>query len=385
MTVLGRADAVMTATGPRQLEEATAGLLGAELSRAVREERGRLWLDWWFDELVDAAATRVRDELSGRSGGWEPPLRLLHGLASIGTPDLTVAAQSALDDVETYVADAAGGDPALAARPAWLPGLAQIAAVGDVWEMHDVYGARFGVIAGFSYPGGMDPSVFLFDIDGCAFVGLAGAGVYDDVTQAADAWRTFVGHAADAAQPAPVETSERLHCLTNWDFGEELLRGTESAAVMGEWFRAPRRLDDLATVLAERGTPLPETGSLYKDRDRDWAPMAKTFTDWYARRHGTEPDPEGLGVLAEEWVKGTLPGTEHAASPHRAKLHVTLINDWSPEHPVTRAATALLPEWVRWNGEHTGLPEHLIDHAVAVAAGEPLTDQDCPGSGLELR
>jgi hypothetical protein len=46
-------------------------------------------------------------------------------------------------------------------------------------------------------------------------------------------------------------------------------------------------------------------------------PMAAAFTGWYVRRHGTEPDPEAVGVPAQEWMEGTLPDTWHAVSPHR--------------------------------------------------------------------
>jgi len=73
--------------------------------------------------------------------------------------------------------------------------------------------------------------------------------------------------------------------------------------------------------------------------------------------------------VAEEWLEGALPGTWHAASPHRAEYQLGLISDWIPDDPVTMEAKGLLPEWVRWNGEEAGLPEHLIDRSVAAAAG----------------
>jgi len=37
------------------------------------------------------------------------------------------------------------------------------------------------------------------------------------------------------------------------------------------------------------------------------------------------------------------------------------------DDPVTDAALAPLPEWVRWNGEQAGLPAHLIERAVPAA------------------
>jgi hypothetical protein len=38
------------------------------------------------------------------------------------------------------------------------------------------------------------------------------------------------------------------------------------------------------------------------------------------------------------------------------------------DDPVTDAALALLPEWVRWNGEQAGVPAHLIERAVSAAS-----------------
>src|SRR5450755_42193 len=372
--VLHRADVVLTAQGPRELEQAVAELAGAEVYRALHDERRGLWFDWLFQELAEGAAVRVREESHRQDGAWEGPWWLLHGLTSIGSPALRSIAQDAL-------ATAAKGLPAgtAAGQPEWLGLLPQIAATGEVWEMHDAYGTRFAVIAGFCYPGGVDESVFLFDIDACGDIRLFGADVFDDVDQAAAAWRAVLGEAAAGARPSLVETAERLYCLAYLDAGEEILIGSEPRAVTDNWFRARRRTHDLVEVLGKRGMPLPETKSLFQGIDT--TPMEEAFTGWYERRHGIAPDPEVVGAVAEEWLEGALPGTWHAASPHRAAYQHSLISDWIPGDPVTVAARALLPEWVRWNGEQTGLPEHLIDRAVAAAAGaEP--PSDCAAGSL---
>jgi len=99
----------------------------------------------------------------------------------------------------------------------------------------------------------------------------------------------------------------------------------------------------------------------------------------HCRRHGTEPDPEAVGALAQEWMEGTLPATWHAVSPHRVAFQLALINDWIPDDPITVAAKALLPEWVRWHREQAGLPEHLVDRGVAVATGGVRAASDCAG------
>ncbi len=371
--VLDQTDVVMAARGPRELEQVAAELLGAELHRVLREERQGMWFSWWFEELTDAATARIQEAAGIRDGAWEPPWRLLHGLTSIGSPALRSIAQTAVDRAKKKLP----GDAAARQQPDWLGQLARITATGEVWEMRDAYGTRIALIAGFSYPDGVDRSVFLFDIDACGIVEIVHAGVFDDVQQAATAWRALVGDTAGNARPERVETAERLLCLVHYDLGEDILRGSESRTVLDNWFRVRRRVHDLAEALRKQGMPLPTALSLYHDLDPD--PMAAAFTRWHVQRHGSEPDPEAVDALAQEWMEGALPDTWHAASPHRVEFQLSLIDDWIPDDPVTVAAKALLPEWVRWHGEQAGLPEHLIDRGVAVATGGVRSAPDCAG------
>jgi hypothetical protein len=371
--VLDRADIVMAARGPRELEQATAELLGAELYRVLCEEREGMWFSWWFEELTEALAARIREEVGSRDGTWEPAWRLLHGLTSIGSPALQSLALRAVGHARKGLR----GDAAMRQQPDWLRQLARIKASGEVWEIRDAYGTRIALIAGFSYPNGVDRSVFLFDIDACGLVEIVHAGVFDDVQSAATAWRTLVGDTAASARPERIETAERLLCLVYCDSGEDILRGTESRTVLDNWFRTRRRIHDLADALRRRGMPLPTARSLYHDLDTD--PMAEAFTAWHVRRHGTKPDPEVVGALAEEWMEGTLPETWHAISPHRVDFQLALINDWIPDDPITIAVKALLPEWVRWHGEQASLPEPLIERSVTVAAGGVRAASDCTG------
>ncbi len=332
-----------------------------------------MWFGWWFEELTEAATARIREEVGSRANGWEPPWRLLHGLASIGSPALRSITRRALDRAKKELR----GDAAVRQQPDWLRHLARITATGEVWEMRDAYGARIALIAGFSYPDGVDRSVFLLDVDACGFVEIVHAGVFDDVRQAATAWRALVGDTAEDARPERIETAERLLCLVHCESGEEILRGSESRTVLDNWFRARRRIHDLADALRKRGMPLPVARSLYHRLDTD--PMAEAFSGWHVRRHGSEPDLEAVGALAQEWMEGTLPDTWHAVSPHRVEFQLALINDWIPDDPITITAKALLPEWVRWHGEQAGLPEHLIDRGIAVTTGSVRAAPDCAG------
>ncbi|HEX6468815.1 MAG TPA: hypothetical protein VF069_06925 [Streptosporangiaceae bacterium] len=367
--VLEQADDLVTSPGPRELEQATAELLGGELYQVVHDEDSTgLWFDWWFAELAEAAATRAGEDRTGNSGR-RGPWWLLHGLTAVGSPALRTKAQAALGRARNARRADASSE---AEGPDWLGRLNKVGATGEVWSLRDAYGTRLAVVAGVDHTGGGDTSAFLFDIDACGMIELVGAGGFDDVEQAATAWRSAVGDTAAGASPTPVDKPDDLHCLVQWDSGEAGLKGDEPRGLLDNWFLARRRVHDIAVALRGRGMRLPEVRSLFIDLDT--APAAEAFTRWYEERHGTAPNQDVVQALAEEWLEGCLPSTEHAVSPHRVRHRLTLINDWQPDHPVTVGARSLLPEWARWHGEQSGLPEELVERSVAAA--------DAPGGAV---
>jgi hypothetical protein len=373
--VLDRADVLMPAQGPRELDDAAAQLLGAEQHRRLHTQTTGFWFDWWFTDLAEAAMIRACQAVAGPDRlTWQPYGRLLHAMTGLGSPALAQAAHARL----AQVAKALPRDLA-AAQPPWPRLQSKITATGQLWQLRDAYGGRIAVIAGFAYPGGVDPSVFLFDIDACGFTTLAGAGSYDDIEQAAAAWRASVGPAADETRQVPVDAPDNLHALVHWDDDDETLKGDEPRAVMDNWFRARRRLHDLHAALRKRRTPLPAWRNLYRDVDAD--PAIEAFTTWYTLQHGTPPDPDAAAALAYEWLEGALPGTEKVVAPARITHIRALMSDWIPDDPVTIAAKTLLPDWIRWNAEHDHLPAHLLDHAVNAAnvATAPETRQPAAG------
>ena len=339
-TVLDGAVTLGSASGPRELEQLTAELVGAELHRVVGHGHEGLWFSWWLDELVSAA-----DALARQEAGHHAVL-LLHGLASVGTPVSASAAVAACRELGT-----AGG-------PGWLRDLLSPVATGDVYRMRDAYGTRFAVLADFAYGRGGTPFVFLFDIDASdAVVRLVRADVFDDVDQAAAAWLSDVGDTAGEKTPRPVVEPSELMCLTHLNLGEDAIFGDETRVVMDNWFRAQRRINDLAEALDARGMSLPQAESLY--HDLDFTPMTDEFTSWYVGRRGAEPDPDGVAGLAEQWMEGVLPETRYAVSPGRIAAQLTLVRDSIPDHPVTLAVKALFPDWLAWLAERADLPEHL--------------------------
>jgi hypothetical protein len=344
--VLDQVDVLLAAQRPRDLDQATAELVGAELHRVIHREHDHLWFNDWFSELIGAA-----------TGQSEARLRLLYGLAAIGSPGLREHAEAAIRQVDRLVRD----------RPRWLVQVPQVTATGEVWEMRDVYGSRFGFVAAYSYPDGSDSPVYLFDIEAGHFpISLVGAGVFDDVEQAAAAWRAQVGDAARNARPLPIESTERLLPLVHSGSNEDIVSGNESRAITDNWFRVHRRVHELGEALRKRGSAPPVAQSLFHNLDTE--AMSKAFSDWYERRNGAAADLPAVEALAQDWVEGVLPESWHSVSPPRVEAQLAMFrDDWLPDDPLTGTAKALFPEWVRWNGEQASLPEHLIDRAVTAA------------------
>ena len=373
--MLRQQDAVMAATGPRELEQAVAELTGAEVYWALNEARSGLWFEWWFEDLVRAAADHVKAEAAGESGGWQSPWRLLHGLAAIGSPALRSAAMQAVKDACRALTPRQS-----AAAPDWLGLCPDGSVTGGVWAMRDDYRTRFAVLAECGYPGGVDPHVFLLDIDACVAVTPVHAAVFDSLDQAVAAWRESKGDTAGTAVPKPVADYSQLGFLVHCDVSPNgPFRGDEPRGYADNLFRANRRTHDIADAMATRGHRWPSESGLHHGRTVAAEAMAEAFGDWHERLHGRELSSEVIRWLAGDWVLGTLPGYENAVSPHRVRaLLAYMDDDWLPEEPATAAAYELLPEWVRWNGEQAGVPRPLIERSAAVAESRQSDTSDCP-------
>jgi hypothetical protein len=353
--VLDGAATLVAATDPRELEQLTTELVGAQLYRAIHDTREGLRFDWWFAELADA--TRNRLDRAVGSDEWRPTYWLLHGLAAIAPPSLVPTLPSR-GFVRSLRADPA--------PPSWLFDATRIAATGEMWRMRDTYGTRYAVIAGFGYPRSTGQHVLLLDVDTSGFIVLADVGVFDDVQQAAALWRETVGDSGVNAQPEPVTDPDQLLCLVQLDpAGEVGIRGDEPRSVVDNWFRADRRLRELHEGMRKARMPLPAATNLY--RNLDITVMTRPFTEWYAATGAVEPNPESVDALAEEWMEGTLPETWFSVSPRRVEFQLELIGDWIADE-VTTEVLNLMPTWVRWLGEGAGLPEHLHERVIAAAA-----------------
>jgi hypothetical protein len=360
-SVLDGCEALATAQGPREIEEITATLLGAELDRVLQSVTTGLFFDRWFVNVVEAVAARTKMANSAQNDHDEGPWRLLRGLSSLATPDAGGAVRIALSRAEKWRRNQS--------EPAWLSGLGEIAATGEVWELRDGYGTRFGIIANFAYPDGVDPTAFLWDVDASGFVAIAHAGVYDDVEQAAGAWRELVGDTATDAQLQQVEEhSVGLAALAGCVRLGHNVMGDESRNVLDNWFRAHRRIADLDHALDLAGRSMVNEDSLVAEPNIEL--MTTPFVDWYQLRFGVKPSPIAVEDLAVEWTADIAPETWFSVSPQRVKHLLSLLSVWAPDDLATIEVTLLLPKWVRWLGERSELPSELVERVVT-EAGKP--------------
>lgn len=272
------------AGGPRVLEQATAELVGAELRNP--EVQG-LRFDLWAHDLIESARNRVLSDVAWNNGTWQGPWWLLHGLASIGSYGLGgYAAQQ--------VAESAKALPraALAQQPDWLALMPDIEATGDVHVLRDVYGTQFGVIAGFAYPGGIDPSVYLLGFDASEYLSLAAAGVFGDAESAVAAWREQVGDAAPGVEPV---TPQVLAWLSHAEHSEGLIGEREQGALLDDYFRGPA---------ASRTSPGSSVGGTRNCR---------TVTQWPCRRRSQPGIPRGTVTFLTRTRSRRWPGSGWAS------------------------------------------------------------------------
>lgn len=343
--VIEHSAALRDEPGSLELEQATAELIGRELHAALSREKMGFNMGGWATQLVDRAADRVRRD-HDLGALW-----LIHGVAAIGSYGLGEYAAERAAKVTASLSSA---------QPGWLGAVPAV--TGDIQVIRDSYGTRLGVIAGFSYPGRTEPVTWLLGIDGGGFITIAEAGTFGSSDEAAEAWRAAVGQSADSAVPGAVD-ADALTFLTACVQSDQFVGGRESRSRMDSWYRAYRRLDDIAKALSERGMELPwERTRTLRAQPVNPALMAGEFTAWYTGRRGQAPDAEIVEDVAGEWLDCVVPGTERLISPTRTTLFRALIGDW--RKPYATSGVGLLTEWVRWLGEESRLPEALIEQAL---------------------
>ncbi|WP_433794886.1 hypothetical protein [Actinoplanes sp. CA-252034] len=236
---------------------------------------------------------------------------------------------------------------------------------GEVRWTRDRYGSRFAVAAPFATPEG-PVRWYLWDIDACAFVPLpVHAGFYASPEEALAAWQVGVGpFAAGGTSWRRVDDSGLLADLLPKP--EEISAlGGESAEQFTEYHRCRR--------LAEVVLDLPPVLRLdVKETALDLGP--DRFVSWW-RGRAEGPEPGNLEALAEEMFDSwpmIAPALFDTCSPHRVESVSHQIRDEYRKD--ADELLALLPAWVTWLSERTGLPSELRERALARTGAATVPD-----------
>jgi hypothetical protein len=359
--VLASSAGLVQLGSPREVEDAVVRALGEQLHRVLAGDAIATPFDRWFAELVDHAADAVHEGLE-RGDGWRPALRLLYGLASSASGSAREQAEEALANAQMALRGAGlEGD-----EPRWLRAAARVRTSGQLWQMTDRFGGRFGLFAELDDRSGRT-GVYAWDVDVCSMPVATGGGWFDDIDAATTWWREHVGAAADG-EPDPAPDLGPLSALTS------MLHGGETRIAVDEFFRHRRRIEDLE---AARREPDERDGEPWKP---DVSALAGEFDAWLRRRGIDDTDSDLLEGFVREAVMGDV-GPDGVASAHRAShLYEYLNDDVDPHDAAFGVFTALMPLWFRFRGEARGLSEAEFDRVAAVAKGAPLDPDDCPGA-----
>ena len=152
----------------------------------------------------------------------------------------------------------------------------------------------------------------------------------------------------------------------------DMLQGGEPRELIREYYRLRRRARDL--VEAVGGGEGDDAFSLDLTGERD------AFLAWYATQHHDVPDAEDAGTIVSEWGPYHHPGEQslYGCSPHRIQMAAHLIrNGYQEEYAA--AALRLLPDWVKWCIERSGLDEAAAERSREAARQAIAMDTDVDG------
>ncbi|GAA3616493.1 hypothetical protein GCM10022419_122300 [Nonomuraea rosea] len=364
----------LPAHSPLRLENAVVDLVGEEMwTRTQSETMGFHW-----DQYLASLADLVRDEIQSAartSGQMDDLWRLLHGLAAMTPPssgemlrrDPGLAVRETIEDTTTVLAEAG-----IAAG--WPSEILRAAPAGQPLLLADEYGSRYALLAPFAW-GEEDPHWYCWDIDRCTGDRVVHAGVFACPEEAFAEWRAAVGArvAPTSTEPAPCDQAtarELLDPLCHSDLLGALLIGSESRQLIAEHFRLRQRARALCESFTVAREPKPE-----QDLNR----IIDGFAAWLRDRDGHTPERDDIATLADTWSRLSGPAY-YACSPHRIEHTVILVADGYIEK-YAEAVLDLLPQWVEWCIERTGLTGEPAERARQAAANNRWDGSD----GVDLR
>ena len=246
------------------------------------------------------------------------------------------------------------------------------AVTGPALWARDSYGGRWAVVAPFASADGSG-RWYLWDVDACGYeVATVYSGFYQSLEAALAGWQQAVGPSAAGATLTPADDTETLDALLVGEV-EGIRPGGEDQEQYAEFLRSRR----LGRTVRQAAGPA---------RGRTLARLsADTAAEQFARRlrqlghhdrpAGDESDQDPAGAtdlaaeLAESWSPREYPGLYPACSPHKVAAAVLHLRDFYKDD-FAAELVAVLPEWIRFLAEHTGMSAGLTERCLAYASGE---------------
>jgi hypothetical protein len=388
------------------LEDAVCTRLG-ELIRKLEETERNPDPDLVISAVLQTACEAVRAAFARRAQrpeGWREPWRVFTALAAI-TPEGVPANPLRM----VYALAQEGAPEDLEEFPPTCP-------EGPLLWTWDELRSRIAVTTAFPDPAGGTPRWYLWDVDVCTPEPyVAFSGYFPGRQEALQKWAARVGTGITARstwRQVDDRSGPIVARLLPGDASRFELDGVERRYT--ECHRSRRLAEEIRYWFDEVGEPdldededEDEDEDASGDRDRvggregaavAWAALGprpldpavapRRFAAWRSEhRPGVPtlaPDDPGLLLLSGLWFGGRVPEVRVAScSPHRTAAFVEQCRrTLAPE--VAAMVLALLPDWVKWFGQATGVAAGLAALASRHADGSPHCS-DPAGQGLPAR
>jgi hypothetical protein len=359
------------------VENAVASVLGAETSERLVIEHDGFDLPAWLVEVADAAADRI----TAGSADTAPAWLLLHAIASSGTSRAAEAAAGHLKRLRPTLSQTVAD-----AYP-WLKAPAHGAVpTGAPLTVSNAYGDRWAVLAPFAIDGWADTAHwYCWDVDACGNQRTVAAGVFDTAEAALAEWRTAVGPTAATRGPESTDDTALLGELLSEHLRagifDSILIGDEPAELLAEYFRSRNRAATLLESVDPAGRRRRKSAA-DRPTSEQIVEVTDRFADW-CRQHdrGPLPDRDSVYSLVDQWTASNPAAWRYTCSPHRIRAMANFLSEeYITEY--SREMLALLPHWVTWCAEQTGLDPDLtgpaMDAANQVSTPEAVRTVDRP-------
>ncbi|WP_432976511.1 hypothetical protein [Dactylosporangium sp. CA-233914] len=243
---------------------------------------------------------------------------------------------------------------------------------GPVLWARDAYGSRWAVVAPFAAAGGPD-RWYLWDVDTCGYeVVTTHSGFHPSAESAMAAWQGAVGPSAAGAALTTADDAETLGGLLCGEV-EGIRLGGEDQQQYAEYLRS-RRLGRAVRDAVRRGRGRTLVPLSADDASRQFGQRLRQlgYPDVPAG-DGSDDGPAGAEELATELAGSWSPHDDATlypfCSPHKVAVAVLHLRDFYMEN-FAAELVAVLPEWIRFLAEHTGMPAELTDRCLAYASGD---------------